>query len=190
MARRYLPAHRFVCLTDRASCLPRDLETLPITAPHRAYGWWAKIHLFNPALPLSGRLLYFDLDVLLARNLEEVVTFPAPLAFAPNGGTFQPRNGLRCVKLFNSSVIVWDHGTHPELFTTWTPEVTRRLWGDQDWFGEQAPRAAAMPASWFPRLSEVGTGPPWHEDAKVLLCKKPKNVEAATQFPWFAEAWQ
>jgi hypothetical protein len=74
------------------------------------------------------------------------------------------------------------------VWNTFTPDVPLRLWGDQDHIGEQIPHACAMPASWFPRLSEIGH-PPFPKEAKVILAKKPKNIEAAKRWPWFAEAW-
>jgi hypothetical protein len=47
-----------------------------------------------------------------------------------------------------------------------------------------------MPAEWFPRLSEVvGTWPAMEPDAKVVLCKKPKNAEAVKTLRGFAEVW-
>lgn len=187
MARRHVGrAHRFVCLTDRPEELP-SIETLPCQCPPGCKGWWAKISLFSPALKFTGRILYLDLDVLLLGGLDEIIDYPAPFALAADGApNFHGHGALRVVKRFNSSVMVWDAGEHPEIYTDWTPADAARLWGDQDWIGETAPWAAAMPLAWTPRISE---GPPWPPEAKVVLCKKPKNVEAAARWPWFAEAW-
>lgn len=191
MAARLLPSHRFVCLTDQASTLPSYIESLPAKAPRGAYAWWTKVQLFNPRLGFTGRVLYFDLDVLLLGNLGDIIDYPAPLALAPDGApNFQPKDRrLKVVKRFNSSVMAWDAGAHAELCESWDASVTKRLWGDQDWIGEQAPGAAAMPLEWFPRLSECGPAP-WPPRAKVMLCKKPKNLEAASKWEWFNEAWQ
>jgi hypothetical protein len=46
-----------------------------------------------------------------------------------------------------------------------------------------------MPLAWFPRVSQIEDGPV-PADAKVVLCKKPKNVIAARRWPWVQEAWQ
>jgi hypothetical protein len=189
MAKRTLPAHRFVCLTDKADLLPSFIETKPAKVPRHLYGWWAKVQLFNPKLELGDRIIYFDLDILLLGGLDEVVHYPAPFALAPDGGNFKPRDKRQCVKRFNSSVMVWDHGTRPDLYEEWNEHVTHRLWGDQDWIGERCPDAAAMPREWFPRFSEVGD-PPFPTIAKAILCKKPKNALAIQQYRWFNEAWQ
>lgn len=190
MARRALPPHRFVCLTDHPERLPADLETRPARVPPGCKGWWAKVQLFDPTLTVAGRLLYLDLDTLVVDDLTPLVEYPAEFALAPDGApNFRPRDGTACVHRFNSSAMVWDHGSQAHLFRQWVPGVARRLWGDQDWIGEQCPGAAVMPAAWFPRISDA-PGPAWPPGARVILCKKPKNAEAARRWHWVAEAWQ
>lgn len=190
MTQRLLPSARFVCLTDDPDSLPDSIETLRIPNPGKLYGWWAKVHLFDPRLPLEGRLVYFDLDVILVRDLESIVNFPAPFALAPDGAPgFRPRGRYQVVKRFNSSVMSWNAGEQGDLFESWKPSVASRLWGDQDWIGEQRADATAMPLEWFPRISQL-TSPAWPEAARVVLCKKPKNHIAAQQWPWFNEVWQ
>lgn len=190
MIDRVLPGMRFVCLTNREHELPATIETIHVNPVPGTFGWWAKINLFDPELPVFGRVLYLDLDVLVIGGLDEVVDYPSTFALAPDGApAFKPSNGKRVVKRFNSSVMVWEHGTHPEIFQQWDQRVATRLWGDQDWIGELVPHASAMPAEWFPRLSVVRE-PPWPIKTKVVLCKKPKNAEAAVRLPWFREAWQ
>lgn len=189
MVSRALPNSNFLCLTDRPETLPSVIPSHRIHSPKGVFGWWSKLELFNPALPVTGRLAYFDLDVLLLGQLEQVVGYPAPFALAPDGGTFRPKTKHQVVKRFNSSVMVWEAGTQHHLYTEWSRTVAGRLWGDQDWIGEQCPHAAAMPVGWFPRLSEVKR-PPWPPEAKVILCKKPKNADAAAKWSWFNEEWQ
>jgi hypothetical protein len=189
MAKRHLPPHRFVCLTDRPVFMGKHVEAIKIRATHPLFGWWAKLQLFNSSHQFSGRMLYLDLDVLIVRDLSPVVDYPAPFALAPCGAPgFQPVSGHQTVKRFNSSVMAWNAGEQNHLWDDWTPDVARRLWGDQDWIGERSPNAAAMPASWFPRLSAAR--PPWDPDAKVILCKQPKNLKAARRWPWFRQAWR
>lgn len=192
MTRRFLTReHRFVCLTDRPWLFADDsrIECIPIVKPPRVYAWWAKLELFNPAHELRGRVLYLDLDTLIVASLEDVVDVPADLALAPHAGQFNGKEGKSVVKRFNSSVMVWTAGTCDTLFTEWRPAVADRLWGDQDWIGERRPDADAMPLDWFPRLSSAEARPPFPAHARVILCKKPKNVEAASRWPWFREAW-
>jgi hypothetical protein len=182
--------YRFVCVTDRPGQLPTGVT--PAVIPNQAplYGWWSKVQLFNPRVALQGRVLYLDLDTLVVASLAPILDYPAPFALVPHAGKFDGMHGRQVVKRFNSSVMVWDAGTQAHLYKAWTPQVAARLWGDQDWIGEQtAPDAAvAMPAAWFPRLSELGGSRP-SGAAKVVLSKTPKNMEAARRWKWFDQAW-
>lgn len=183
---------RFVCLTDRPEALAGEVETvrvakLPGMAP------WTKLELFNPARSWPGRVLYLDLDVLVVAPLTSILEAPGPFALTDDPAAMhRPRKkdafGRAIVRRFNSSVMVWDGGTQTELYTGWKPSVADRLSGDQDWIGEQAPYAHAMPRPWFPRLSEV-VKPPFPDGTKVVLAKVPKNHVAAKEWPWFDALW-
>lgn len=195
MVRRHLARpFRFVCLTDGSrGALPAPIETIPIQPAAGQVGYWAKVQLFNPALGLEGRVLFLDLDVLVVADLAPLVDFPAPLALADDvvvqmrPDVAVDRFGRRLVRKFNSSAIVWDAGTQDALFTRWRRSDAERLSTDQDWIAEQVPAAAAMPLAWFPRISAVR--PPWPDEARVVLCKKPKNHEAVERWPAVREWW-
>lgn len=181
---------RFVCLTDRPNKVPEIIDTITIPNPNPLPGWWSKVNLFDDALGLTGRVLYLDLDTLIVGALDAIVDYPAPFALVPHEGRFEGINGRAVVKRFNSSVMVWDGGTLGRLFADWTPDVTARLHGDQDWIGEQIEKASAMPLWWFPRLSSIGASGKVPPDAKVILAKTPKNTEAAKRWPWFRDVWK
>ena len=66
--------------------------------------------------------------------------------------------------------------------------MTRGALVDQDWIGEQCSTAPAMPAAWFPRLSVAREQ--WGDEAKVVLCKTPKNIDAARMWNWFDVMWR
>jgi hypothetical protein len=198
-ARKWLERpFRFVCFTDGTVPLPPDIDTITIPPPSPAIplngrGYWSKLQVFNPAYGLAGRVLYLDLDTLVVGPLDDIVDFPAPLALAEDpfiesrADITTDRFGRTLVRRFNGSVMVWDAGTQNALWDKWSVIETFRLSTDQDWVGEQAPHARPLPLAWFPRLSQVQ--PPWPADARVVLCKKPKNHEAAAQWPWFERAW-
>lgn len=188
VARHYSARHRFVCLTDRAREIPGviALATKPVGD---YFAWWKKLELFATPELNQGRVVYLDLDTIVVSDLSPIVDYPAPFALIPHAGTFTPKPPHRVVRRFNSSCMVWDGGTLGKLFYSWSPADTLRLWGDQDFIGEQvAPNAAqTFPVEWFPRLSELRGAP--SPAAKVVLCKKPKNEEAAKRFRWVFEAW-
>jgi hypothetical protein len=189
MARRWIGRpFEFVCLTDQPLKVPSGIEAIDVPNINPLKGWWSKLECFNAAHGFSGRMLYLDLDTLIVDSLDAIIDYPAEFALAPHAGTFNGKRGLQVVKLFNSSVMVWDAGVADYLFRDFTPSVASLLWGDQDYIGLTTPDAAAMPTSWFPRMSEFAW-PDVPSGAKVVLCKKPKNEEAAKTYKGFAEAW-
>lgn len=156
------------------------------------HGWWAKVRLFDPALPIprGERLLFLDLDNLVVRPLDGLLAEadPYPLAFAPH--TAPNFNPPGTVNLYSSACMVWNHGYAPDLFTAWKPGVTGRLRGDQDWFSTRRPKEAILGGRHFQRLSEsVREGRP-REGASVVFCVKPKNHIAAAESPWVASIWR
>lgn len=194
MCQRWLTRpFRFVCLTDRPQEL-RGIERFQVPeAASPADGYWQKVRLFDPTWSLTGRVLYLDLDSIVVAPLDPIVDYPSTFALCEDelrrdmSRGDRDRRGRRIVRLFNSSVMVWDVGVNHDLFTRWTPAVAEALSTDQDWIGQQCPEAAAMPADWFPRISQVQ--PPWPRAARVVLCKKPKNVQAVRRWPELAEWW-
>lgn len=192
MCRKYLDEpFRMVCFTDRPANMPSGVEPIQTHAFKGLPGWWSKLHVFRDDVGLTGRVLYLDLDVLIVASLHAIAKFPSAFATIPDGGsTFQPKDGRKVIKRFNSSVMVFDAGVLDDLYRDWTPAIAARLWGDQDMLAERFPAAATMPLEWFPRLSTIGAAGVIPPAAKVILAKKPKPVEACTQWPWFAERWR
>lgn len=190
MVRRWMDRpFRMICLTDKVGANFGPLVepvTIPWTGEFR--GWWAKVRLFSSDLGLTGRVLYLDLDTLVVGPLGPILDFPAPFALIPHAGRFEGKNGLRVVKRFNSSVMVFNGGEQAHIASRFTPDTPLELWGDQDHIGECCPNAAVLPAEWCPRFSDIrGSAAP--SEAKVVLMKTPKNIEAARKHRWVREAW-
>lgn len=183
---------RFVCLTDRPWLFTEGpIETIPVVKLP-GFAPWTKLELFNPAREWSGRVLYLDLDSLIVAPLAPIVDVPAAFAITADpprpGQRLRDAYGRQIVRRFNSSVMVWDGGTHTELFTDWKPALVHQLSGDQDWIGQHRPASATLPREWFPRMSEV-VRPPFPAAAKVILVKVPKNHIMAQEQSWFSPLW-
>jgi hypothetical protein len=182
--------HDFVCFTDRSAYLPADMDRIVIGTPRGVYAWWSKLNLFNPKLGLSGRILYLDLDVLITKPLDPIADYPSPFALVPHAGEFNGKGDKKVIKKYNSSVMVFEANRYAHLYTTWSPKITYRLWGDQDFIAGLLPDLDMMPRAWFPRLSQInGDGLSAVPEARVVLAKRPKNADAAIKWPWFKEAW-
>ena len=132
MIRRHLTInHEIVCLTDDQHPI-ENVRTL--YQPNAGYlkGWWHKVHMFDPSLSLSGRILYFDLDVVIHNNIDKLTHF-SPNDFI--GIHDFNRKFHASWKYLNSSVMAWNHGTHSYIFNQFrsNPRDAQRLQGDQDW---------------------------------------------------------
>lgn len=180
---------RVVCLTDQPESMPDGVEGIRIPTDYGHRGWWAKVNLFDPDLPISGRILYLDLDVLVVNDLDPIIDFPADFAIAPDSApTFLGKEGLATVKGYQSSTMVWDHKARSHFFTEFDPAVRDKLWGDQDMIKEVSPNEKTFPAEWFARCAPSGPER-WTPDTRIVLCVKYKNHKAIKLFPWFRTYW-
>jgi hypothetical protein len=138
MVRRHLSVdHTFYCVTDDA----RGVETnvLEVEEPQLP-GWWQKLTVFKPEpWGLCNPILFFDLDVVILKTLDEFV---------------RPDTNFAIIKDFNydcynSSVFWMQPGAHPEVWTDFTMDVIQRYPGDQNWITECIDDATLWPSSWL-----------------------------------------
>jgi hypothetical protein len=131
VARHTTVPYEFVCLTDDQHPI---VGVRTIYQPNAQYvrGWWHKVHMFDPQLPLAGRILYFDLDVVIHNNIDKLaVSYPTEFMGIHDFN----RKFYANWKYLNSSAMAWNHGTQNhvwEQFKT-NPREAQRLQGDQDW---------------------------------------------------------
>lgn len=95
---------RFICLTDdiTAKNLPRVISTC---LKHGYSGWWSKFEIFR----LKGPTLYFDLDTVIIKNIDDMVYQVKELS--PNEILGMSKfNPLRWSKegRFTSGIIGWN----------------------------------------------------------------------------------
>lgn len=143
--------YRFVCVDD--SDFP---------------GWWAKIDLFRPGR-FTGRVLYFDLDVDITGQIDDLANHPGEFVICRDWGSFG----------YNSSVMAWDAGTADDLYTDFRMDMIDKYPGDQDWITVRKAGAAKFPRDWcysyrlglktgFPKDMRVcvyhGSPKPWEID--------------------------
>ncbi len=183
---------KMYCFTDQPDAMPDGVEPIQITKFPDCYALWNKLQCFNPAHGFTGRMLFLDLDVLIVSSLAPIIDFPADFAltediFAKERAHDLIYKGRRLVRKFNSSVMVWDGGEQEHLFTDFTHKDTVYWSTDQDLIAFCTPWAVAMPQEWFPRISQEQ--PPWRDDVKVVLVKKPKGTDACEKWPWLEQAW-
>ena len=119
MVERYLKIpHRFLCITDDptgifCACLPPEEE---------GEGWWTKLTLFreNP-YGIKGKLLFFDLDVVIVDDIDPLATFDSDFAIIRDWNANH---------LYNSSVFLLKTGSQTQVWETYNRQT--RNGGDQD----------------------------------------------------------
>ena len=66
--------HTFVCFTDDVRDINPEIKTINLKEIG-VYGWWYKPMFFDKNFPLDGTILYFDLDVVICRNIDNLFTY-------------------------------------------------------------------------------------------------------------------
>ena len=68
--------YKFSCITDNPEGLDSDINIIHFPKDNPAIkSWWSKLYMFARELPLDGTILYFDLDVVIFRNIDYLWTF-------------------------------------------------------------------------------------------------------------------
>ena len=124
----------FVCLTDNTNGINPNITTIAL--PSGIAGWWCKPYIFSNDLGLDGTILYMDLDVVIADNIDQLFTFN-------NDGWSTIRDFTRKQrpdwKKYNSSIIKFNTGELDYLWVGFKKhqlQYQKRLHGDQDWLYE------------------------------------------------------
>ena len=130
--------YQFHCFTENPKGLDPDINVIPLGNESYIKTWWSKLYMFHPNVKLEGTILYFDLDVIVFRNIDEL--------FTHRFGEFMIiRDFNRCrVKDWsqsNSSVMRWQGGQLNYLWTEFARDPARIMsqnHGDQDWIMKRA----------------------------------------------------
>ena len=184
---------KFVCLTDQPEAMPAGVRPIHEHRLEGCFAEWTKMRLFDVFRNDTGRILFIDLDSLIVNSLDLIIDYPAPIALIQDSLVVErahitkDRYGRQLNRKFQGSVMVWDAGHATDAWDRWILADALRLSTSQDWMAEVVPEAPAMPEAWFPRASR--TQPPWSDEAKIVLAKKPKGFQAAQKWPWFDAYW-
>lgn len=142
--------YEFVCMTDDANGLDENIKVVPL--PGGLSGWWYKPYMFSNDLPLNGTVLYFDLDVVIARNIDKLFSYGT-------GHWCTIRDFTRVMRpkwhKYNSSVIRFETGQLDFVWNEYIKDpvsIQKKYHGDQDYLYDATfKRNAPMlyPDSWI-----------------------------------------
>ena len=130
--------YQFHCFTENPKGLDADINVIPLGKEPFIKTWWSKLYMFHPNNTLTGTILYFDLDVIIFRNIDKL--------FDHDAGKFMIiRDFNRCRvkdwKQSNSSVMRWQGGQLNYLWDDFAKDPARIMGqnhGDQDWIMKRA----------------------------------------------------
>jgi hypothetical protein len=123
-----------VCLTDDKSGIDNEVTILPL--PNMLTGWWCKPYMFSNDLPLNGTVLYIDLDVVIANNIDKLFTWETTHWCTIRDFTRKMRPDWQ---KYNSSVVRFHTGKMDYLwqqFKNNQKTMQSKFYGDQDWLYE------------------------------------------------------
>lgn len=127
---------------DRVVPLPyikHELEDWGLVGPKRA--WWYKIQLFNPNL-YSGPLLYFDLDVVIVRNIDWIWNLSLHQFWTVRDFKYLWRPHHFSI---NSSIMWFDTAKFKNIWQTFKRQTvhanTLKYRGDQDYLSDMIPES-------------------------------------------------
>jgi len=141
--------YKFVCLTEDPDGLYDEIETYDL--PKNLSGWWCKPYVFSPDLPFNGTVLYLDLDVVIASNIDKLFGY-SPYQWCVI------RDFTRAMRpkwhKYNSSVVRFESGQLAHIWQEFEKnhkDIQRRYHGDQDWLFAASRQKQAMfwPDSWI-----------------------------------------
>ena len=141
--------YEFVCLTDDPLDIDKNITIIKL--PSGLEGWWCKPYMFSDDLPINGTILYMDLDVVLASNIDKLFTY-----MPGNWCTIRDftRTFRKDWKKYNSSIVKYHTGQLSHVWNDFKKNqktIQSRLHGDQDWLYEATRTCQAMmyPDSWI-----------------------------------------
>ncbi|NIV94692.1 hypothetical protein GWN42_18365, partial [candidate division KSB1 bacterium] len=158
---------------------------------HEWQGWWAKMELFRPDLPVDGRILYFDLDMIIVDNIEPLIASRYPMVICSAFGKQKKLNP----RGYNSSVMSFDRSDlTKDIWKTFyrAPRIhIRKLRSDQDFIIKYFPYIHKYPDEWIRKLGECERNGRlvFPEGMKILLSMPLKNHMAVDTYPELRELW-
>jgi hypothetical protein len=161
-------------------------------------GWWNKLTLFSPEADLKGTCLYFDLDVVILDNIDDMALFGKEDTFGVIND-FNPASSV-----YNSSIMKFNNITAEHIWTSFKKDETNmmRHHGDQQvmsHFIKSTPHCKVMPDEWTfsykwfsreaPRIDKSQWTFDQKPNAKVCVFHGLPNPHESTK-KWVQDNWK
>jgi len=159
--------YEFYCLTNKMGA---NIPAKKIRLKHDWPGWWGKMELHRPDLPL-GRTLYLDLDSHVIRSLKPILDFEGNLVMFPSRMSKKTINRPGVVHRYQAATMLFDPGSTAGFYKMFLEKpdfYMSRFRSEQDLMGVYLPKQPTFPDEWMEKLSKCRkkTGPP--KDAIIV----------------------
>lgn len=160
-----------VCFTDRERApIPGvEFRMLPSMTFRPDRLWWYKIYIFSEDSGLSGDCIYFDLDLMFLKSIDQMLNFHADFAILQDFNRAFRKN----YPVSNSSIIKWRHEGYRyiwEQFSKDADAITAKYRGDQDYITVAVGNSRTWwPATWASSFKWEWLMTPEHMDPMVLV---------------------
>ncbi len=159
VARNITKPFRFICLTDDATGVRKEVECIPLTNTSLR-GWWTKIAFFqSPLQDINGHVLAIDLDMVIVDNID------CFFAFEPNEfcmkWDYVGHGHSSCVMRYNANehAHIYDNLNINDAefaeHNTVANFKSKKYWGDQIWITEQMKdNVKVWPKEWVQKFGK------------------------------------
>lgn len=180
--------YEFVCLTDM------DIDKNICKSIKLIYGypgWWSKIELFRSGLINAKQIIYFDLDTIVLKNIDDLLNFQHNFSALYPWNERSRQNGL-----YASGMMAWkNNNTFSFLFDQFdSKEIKKYRKGDQEYISRTLENNDKKPEffqSLFPGIYSYKRNckEQLPEDARIICFHgKPRLHEI--EIKWVKDHWR
>jgi hypothetical protein len=126
----------FACITENPIGLNPNIKIIALPNVPEISGWWYKPWVFSKDLPLQGTILFFDLDLVVIKNIDELWNYcPGRFCIIRDFN----RVTIKEWNKFNSSIFKFEKGSYSFVWENLIKDIkiTKKMHGDQDWIFSQ-----------------------------------------------------
>lgn len=110
----------FYCITDDPTNVNKEIKTIHIDHSLELESWWWKMLLFADVLPDDCVTLYFDLEVVIQNNIDDMIEKicdnKITTLSTEHSGSTATIDDLKYVSLINSSIMGFISGQHKVIY--------------------------------------------------------------------------
>lgn len=181
--------YKFYSITDKKH---NNKNIIPIKPDNHLQGWWTKLMLFKPNIVDSDYILYFDLDTIIIKPIDKVLSMM--------GSNLTIVRDTWVKNSFNSSIMLIKTNSLPYIYNSYNEKELDNLKfqknikvrGDQCWITYKYPEANIFPEDWFISYKDiyVRKKPVWTNNTMAIRFHgKPNPEDVVNQHEWAKKCW-